>query len=166
MLFLAAMFRWRECCKPISHICTLPIRHKENTGITLTSKYPPYIKIFPELSTNLGAGLWWIGYICSLWICYECSFLCNWKAAEPGCQVVVNRIHRLFELKARRGRSLRKLPVRYPAYGGRPAVNVLQWFLTMMTQYALNLFITPGLMRKLWLIAIASEVFRGVPFWL
>jgi len=30
------------------------------------------------------------------------------------------------ELKAHRGHSLRKLPVRYPAlaYGGRPAVNV------------------------------------------
>ena len=41
---------------------------------------------------------------------------------------VVNRIYCPFELKAHRGHSLRKLPVRFPTltYGGRPAVNVLQ----------------------------------------
>ncbi|GES90221.1 hypothetical protein RCL_jg13343.t1 [Rhizophagus clarus] len=39
-------------------------------------------------------------------------------------------VHRTRELKALRGHSLRKLPVRYPdlAYGGRPAVNVLPVF--------------------------------------
>jgi hypothetical protein len=55
----------------------------------------------------------------------------------------------LFELKAHRGHSLRKLPVRYPilAYGGRPVVNVLlhyqSWYAVAV--YRESLLATQGI---------------------